>query len=45
MVGLESHMGGFGVRSRVWDVLSTAQTVRAPRMILFQQEICISLVS
>lgn len=33
MVGLGSHVGGTGVRSRVWDALSTAQTVHAPKMI------------
>lgn len=32
MVGLGSHIGRFGVRSRIWDVLSTAQTVHAPKM-------------
>lgn len=33
MVGLGSHIGGSGARSRVWDALSTAQTVHAPEVI------------
>lgn len=33
MVGLGSHVGGFGVRSRVWDALTTIQTVHGPEMI------------